>query len=138
MSSLTNLLKELISSIKEIFSSNPVDLLEGVSDTGTNEVSYSVSEEFIGFPKYNGELIGRPEYLDTTRSFGGKNYKRVSMFFDYNKWKKEEYCNQLINEGFVKGSDVRYDKTMDGTNTYVIVEKINNQEMKVAFHISMD
>lgn len=138
MSSLTNLLGELIRSIKEIFGRNPVDLLEGVSDTGTNEVSYRISDEYIEFPKYNGKLKGWPQYVDTSKTHVGKNYKRVSMFFDYNENKKEEYSNQLINAGFVKGSDVRYDKIIEGRNTYVIVEKINNYEMKIAFHISID
>ncbi len=84
----------------------------------------SISERYDIFPKYPGKMIGKPFEKET------KKYFRVTM--RYEGMPDNNFIMELTGNGFVKGSEVRYDKD----NIYVIIDYLRgNNQTEIVYHI---
>ena len=91
--------------------------------TSSNEPK-KVPDEYLGFPQFEGTI----KDLSTKKI---DKYHRCTI--DYSGVTKEDlnaYKVKINDEGYVKGSDVRYDKD----NTYIIVE-YEEQNLHLVFHV---
>ena len=79
--------------------------------------------KYSNFPVYNGKMLKKPH--ETT----GPNYNRLTIL--YSGRPSAEFESVLQNAGYIKATNVRYDKD----NTYVIFERIGLNTTKVAYHI---
>jgi len=89
---------------------------------GIKDTKYEIPSTYNDFPTYSGNMISKPSETKTN------NYTRLTINYSGNI--KNDYENTLLTNGYVKGSNVRYDKD----NTYVIVEE-NGSNTKVVYHI---
>ncbi len=102
---------------------NFINRILGKNDFSSDDnVVLNVPIKYSDFPNYNGKIKNTPKETVTDK------YSRLTIF--YKGSPKKEYYNLLNMMGYVKGSDVRFDKD----NTYVIVEKIGFNT-KIAYHI---
>ena len=86
--------------------------------------NYEVPEKYSDFPAFEGTITSLNEKSTS-------NYERCTI--DYSNISVEDlnnYIDVVINNGYVKNSKVRYDKS----NTYIIIEPKSNN-LHVVFHI---
>lgn len=88
------------------------------SDNG----SYPIPEKYNIFPKYPGEMLSKPQKRETS------NYSRVTI--EYKGEPSQEFISTILQDGFLKASDVRYEKL----NTYIIIEDCYGTT-KIVYHI---
>ncbi len=73
------------------------------------------------FPKYDGNIISGPKIADTYKYYRAVYYvKNV-----------DDYINKILSLGYIKKSDVRYDR--NDQFSYIIIEK-EGFRYKIAFH----
>ena len=95
----------------------------GIQTQPTNTTTkFSIPEKYNMFPKYEGTLIEKPIETETNK------YCRVRLI--YKNKLNPEFISTLLQNGFVKGSDVRYDKD----NTYIIIEN-STRKTEIVYHI---
>ena len=87
--------------------------------------SYLIPAYFSGFPIYQKKIVSPPEEKITDR------YNRLEIYYSGKPLK--EYIELLQQQGFVRETDVRFNK---GHNCYVIVEKLYGNKTKIAYHIA--
>lgn len=83
---------------------------------------YKVLEKYSEFPEYPGKIKNKPYETITDK------YNRVTIM--YKGSVDSTYYRTLENYGYIKGSDVRFDKN----NTYVIVEP-HRERTKIVYHV---
>lgn len=93
-----------------------------IKPNATKSSEYTIPERYNNFPKYPGMIIKKPIEKSTDR------YTRLT--FLCTGVPNPEYFSILENSGFIKGSDVRYDKD----NTYVIVDGLG-KTTEIVYHI---
>jgi len=89
---------------------------------GIGDIKYDIPNEYNSFPKYPGSMINKPYEIRTNK------YNRLTI--NYSGSIKREFENDLLASGYIKASNVRFDKD----NTYVIVESLGSNT-KIAYHI---
>ena len=92
--------------------------------SGSKTTSKTVPEEYLSFPQFEGTI----KDLSTKKI---DKYHRCTI--DYSGVTSEAlnaYKVKITDAGYVKGSDVRYDKD----NTYIIVE-YEEQNLHLVFHV---
>ena len=88
-------------------------------------VSYDIPGEYSEFPEFSGNMSQRPTIVNTDK------YKRVTLHYDnVSSGMISEYQNVLQDNGYTRGSNVRFDKG----HTYVIVEE-DGTNLKIAYHV---
>ena len=96
------------------------------SATGSNSSARSAKEipaEYAEFPRFR-EVVTDVSTKETDK------YIRCTMNFqDATEQEISDYISKITSAGYVKGSNVRYDKG----NTYIIVEE--NYGLNIVFHI---
>jgi len=90
--------------------------------TNTTLQNYTIPEKYSSFPKYEGNMLEKPVERETN------NYSRITI--RYSGTPSSEFISSLMQNGFIKGSSVRYDKG----NTYVIVDNLGNKT-EIVYHI---
>ena len=96
----------------------------GGSSNTTAAQAKTVPEEYLSFPQFEGTIAE----LSTKKI---DKYHRCTI--DYKNVTTDKinaYKVSIIDAGFVKGSDVRYDKD----NTYIILE-VNDTDLHLVFHV---
>jgi len=88
----------------------------------SNLQNYTIPEIYSNFPKYNGTIVEKPIERVTDK------YSRITI--RYSGTPSSEFISALVQNGFIKGSSVRYDKG----NTYVIVDNIGSNT-EIVYHI---
>ena len=89
---------------------------------GIEEVKYDIPSVYASFPVYSGSMVSKPVETNTSK------YTRLTI--NYAGSIDNEYVNTLLSNGYIKGSNVRYDKE----NTYVILEA-DGSNTRVVYHI---
>jgi len=105
--------------------------IKNVGETGTSAVkrgglrfSKEIPEKYSEFPKFRDEVY----HLSETKT---SKYTRCTMNFTNVKDREiEDYIYKIQSLGYVKGSEVRFDKE----NTYIIVD-YNSGKLNLVFHI---
>lgn len=128
-----NLFYEIINGIKNIIGDIVgTKITNKVSDSLTDQYckdsfdleNFTFPERYNNFPKYSGKLLCKPIENETDK------YYRISA--RYQGTPSDEFLTNIIQNNFIKGSPVRYDKD----NTYIIVEYFpDNHFTKIAYHI---
>jgi len=103
------------------------DSVEDAFNVNTNKAAnnfqnYTIPEKYSSFPKYNGNIVEKPIERKTN------NYSRITI--KYSGSPSSEFISSLIQNGFIQGSSVRYDKD----NTYVIVDNLGSKT-EIVYHI---
>ncbi len=93
-----------------------------ISSENSPRKKRKIPERYLEFPEYPGVAASKPKSIETD------NYYRLTMM--YKGEPIYDYIRTIEFAGYVKGSEVRFDKD----NTYIIVEKIGNKT-KIAYHI---
>lgn len=106
-----------------------LDKILGAAFNAMKNAAYQVkpmSEEYNVFEIFNGELYSGYETKTS-------NYRRYTMDFrNVSQQDVNNYISILNQNGYTKGSEVRYDKD----NRYIIVEyKKTMNELHLVFHI---
>lgn len=84
--------------------------------------NYTIPERYNHFPKYIGTIVEKPVERETNK------YTRITI--RYSGSPSSEFISSLAQNGFIKGSSVRYDKG----NTYIIVDDLGNKT-EIVYHI---
>lgn len=92
------------------------------NNTTTNNKNYPIPEQFEMFPKYPGEMLSKPLKRNTS------DYTRLTI--EYKGEPSQEFISNILQNGFIKASDVRYEKL----NTYIIIEDCYGTT-KIVYHI---
>ena len=88
--------------------------------------AYLIPTFYSGFPIYQKKIVEQPVEKVTEK------YNRLEIYYPGKPLK--EYKDLLIQNGFVKETDVRFNK---GPNCYVIVESASyGKKTKIAYHIA--
>lgn len=75
------------------------------------------------FPMFNGSKT----WSDSRNT---QHYQRKNYYYRIDQYKKDEYLGKLAEYGFIKATDIRYEKA----NAYVIVEE-KDDRLHIAFHV---
>ena len=91
--------------------------------SNNNEIKdYNLPEEFSLLPKYEGNLIEGPNRKTTEK------YDRITLLFKGDV--STEFFSNVISNGFVQMSKVRYEKG----NTYIIIDS-SYGKTEIVYHI---
>ena len=122
-SKIFNFLGKAVKNAAQDYIEEYTDGVVSVNTTSDSVNSYEIPAEYSSFPVYPGTMYTKPITTDTDK------YTRISLFYKGAPSKK--YYETLIEAGYSKYSDVRYDQG----NTYIIIEKIG-RNTKVAYHVN--
>lgn len=95
---------------------------EEIKSYHKEESKYSVPEEYMHFPQYDGVI----DYLSTKDE---SKYKRCTIDYKAPTDNIDAYREKVENAGFRKMTDVRYEKS----NEYIIIE--DDGPLHLVFHI---
>ena len=97
----------------------------GGSVSSNNRNNYSIPEEYKDFPVLSGTITDL-----TTKKMD--RYQRCSItYYPVKSDVVNEYIDRIQKEGYIKATNVRYEKN----NTYIIVDEISNEELNIVYHI---
>lgn len=126
-----NILKKATKIVSDTIESNILeDVKKSVKDnlninsntTINNFQNYVIPEKYSNFPKYEGTIVEKPFERETNK------YCRITI--RYAGTPRNDFISTLMQNGFTKGSSVRYDRE----NTYVIVDDLGNKT-EIVYHI---
>lgn len=95
------------------------------SNGNSNRNNYTIPEEYKDFPVLSGTITDL-----TTKKMD--KYERCSItYYPVKSDVVNEYIDRIQKEGYIKATNVRYEKN----NTYIIVDEISNEELNIVYHI---
>lgn len=96
----------------------------GITSGSTNSEPKKVPEDYMSFPQFEGTI------KDLSTKKIDKYHRCTIDYKDVTEDQVNAYVVKMIDAGFTKGSDVRYDKD----NTYIILEK-DVPNLHLVFHV---
>lgn len=108
--------------IKKIFGGNSTIDNNSMYNTDYTNTDSNIPIKYRDFPVYPKKICDGPIEKITDK------YERITM--TYNGSPNKDYYETLLNNGYTRYSDIRYDKN----NTYIIIEK-KGFKTEIVFHI---